>query len=147
MSRLKQVAALPVRHDANGGWQILLVTSRETRRWVIPKGWPWPGLADHEAAANEAYEEAGVVGVSRPDVIGSYSYGKRRRNAGVVDVDVAVYLLVVAEEKPSWPEAHERERAWFSIPDAAAAVTEEELKGIIRDMGSEPGSRGEALPQ
>lgn len=134
MDRLRQVAALPVRRGADGAWQVLLVTSRETRRWVIPKGWPWPGLADHEAAANEAYEEAGIVGTTGPNVLGSFHYKKRRKNS-VVDVDVAVYLLEVGEEKPSWPECHERRRAWFSLAAAAEAVEETELKSVIRGLG------------
>ena len=77
MERKKQVAALPVRQDASGKLLVLLVTSRETRRLVIPKGWPWPGVKDHKAAAEEAREEAGILGKIAKKPLGSYTYDKR----------------------------------------------------------------------
>ena len=62
MDEAKQVAALPVRRGEDGSLEVLLVTSRETGRWVIPKGWPSKRLSDREAAAREARQEAGVTG-------------------------------------------------------------------------------------
>lgn len=135
MARLKQVAALPVRRNRQGARQVMLVTSRETRRWVIPKGWPHRGIADYAAAAKEAHEEAGVVGETRRKRIGKYRYHKRR-SRDVVEIDVNVYLLEVSEEKARWPEQHERKRAWFSLAAAAEAVEEEELKDIIATLES-----------
>ena len=131
--RSRQVAAIPIRRNARGQLQVLLVTSRETQRWVIPKGWPWPGRPNHEAAAEEAWEEAGVRGRARGRTIGSFRYGKRR-NGGVLPVRVMVYLLEVSEVARSWPEIAERRRAWFSPDKAADAVEELELKALLRAL-------------
>lgn len=108
----------------------MLVTSRETRRLVIPKGWPWPGVKDHKAAAEEAREEAGILGKIGKKPVGSYTYDKRRSN-GSVPVRVKVFLLQVAEELDEWPEKQERERKWLSPAKAAEAVDEPELAELI----------------
>ncbi|MBL7405872.1 NUDIX domain-containing protein, partial [Escherichia coli] len=76
----RQVGALPFRHGRDGKTKILLVTSRESRRWVIPKGWPMKGRKPFEAAAREAYEEAGLRGAVGKRPIGLYLYQKRLRN-------------------------------------------------------------------
>jgi 8-oxo-dGTP pyrophosphatase MutT (NUDIX family) len=131
----QQIGALPVRRKSDGSLEVLLVTTRETRRWVIPKGWPWPKTADHLAAAGEAYEEAGIVGEASPRSLGSYVYGKRRSD-GVVPVRVTVYPIDVKEELESWPEQHERQRAWFSVADAAAAVDEPDLSALIQGLAA-----------
>ena len=103
MPNLKQIAAVAVRRRASGKLEVLLVTSRETHRWVVPKGWPWPNVSDHEAAAAEAWEEAGVRGDIRADKLGSFTYDKRR-DGEFVAVDVVAYLLEVTDEEPIWPE-------------------------------------------
>src|SRR5262245_18847143 len=126
-----QVAALPIRRNPDGSYSVLLVTSRETRRWIIPKGWPQPQCDDHAAAAQEALEEAGVVGTADPEVIGSYVYEKRRRR-GATAVRVSVYLLAVTEELADWPEGQQRERAWFTPAEAADRVDEPELRDLLR---------------
>lgn len=131
----KQVAALPVRRGKGGALSVLLVTSRETRRFVIPKGWPWPGVKDHKAAAEEAREEAGIRGKIGKDPIGTYTYDKRQRG-GTVPVRVKVFLLEVTEELDEWPERDERERTWLSPAKAAEAVLEPELADIIRGLGA-----------
>jgi len=133
MRRSTQVAAVPVRRPAHGGLEILLVTSRETQRWVIPKGWPWPKRPDHEAAAAEAWEEAGVLGNAAPDAVGTFTYDKRRRGA-VLPVVVSVFLLEVLEVADDWPEIDQRRRAWFSPSAAAEAVNEPELKALLRAL-------------
>ncbi|HKZ96072.1 MAG TPA: NUDIX domain-containing protein [Hyphomicrobiaceae bacterium] len=133
MPRTRQIAAIPVRRNARGKVQVLLVTSRETQRWVIPKGWPWPDLPDHEAAAEEAWEEAGVRGLARRNKIGSFTYDKRR-NGKVVRVLVVVYLLEVREMARTWPECAERRRAWFSPAKAANAVEELKLKTLLHTL-------------
>ena len=127
---IRQVAALPVRQAPDGTARVMLVTTLETHRWIIPKGWPWPGEQDYFAAAEEAREEAGVLGVPSPDSIGVYSYEKRR-SSGSVPVQVSVYLLHVTEELETWPEADQRTRAWFTLRDAAAAVQEEDLQALL----------------
>ena len=126
----KQVGALPVKTDKNGALRVLLVTSRETRRLVIPKGWPWPGVKDHKAAAEEAREEAGIRGKIGKEPVGSYTYDKRR-TSGSVPVRVKVFLLAVQEELDDWPERDERERKWLTPAKAAEAVVEEELAELI----------------
>ena len=84
MQHKKQVAALPVRRTPSGALRVLLVTSRETRRMVIPKGWPWRGVKDYKAAAEEAREEAGILGKTRKKPIGSYTYFKRKPDGDVL---------------------------------------------------------------
>ncbi len=131
----KQVGALPVRRDKNGALRVLLVTSRETRRLVIPKGWPWPGIRDYKAAAEEAREEAGIRGRISKKPVGSYTYDKRRP-ADSVSVRVKVFLLEVEEEMEDWPESKERERVWFTAVKAAAAVDEPELAELILEIAA-----------
>lgn len=137
----KQVAALPVRRTKQGALQVLLVTSRETRRLVIPKGWPWPGVKDHKAAAEEAREEAGVLGKIGKKALGTYTYDKRQRG-GTVPVKVTVYLLEVEEELDDWPEIDERERKWLSPAKAAEAVVELDLAELILKVGGKKRAKG-----
>lgn len=130
----KQVAALPFRRGEDGRLKVLLVTSRETRRLVIPKGWPWRGQKDHKAAAGEALEEAGIVGRAGKKAIGDYTYEKRLPDK-IVSVKVTVFPLEVEQELEQWPEQGERERVWCSPTKAAAAVDEPELAELIRQFG------------
>jgi 8-oxo-dGTP pyrophosphatase MutT (NUDIX family) len=133
MTHVAQVAALPVRRNTDGSYSVLLVTSRKTRRWIIPKGWPQPQHEDHVAAAQEALEEAGVLGTAQAKSVGSYVYEKRRR-AGAMTVRVSVYLLTVTEELADWPERQKRERAWFTPAEAADRVVEPELRELLRQV-------------
>lgn len=130
----KQVGALPIKRDSKGAVRVLLVTSRETKRFVIPKGWPWPGVKDYKAAAEEAREEAGIKGKIGKKPIGTYTYDKRRPT-GTVPVRVKVFLLEVEKELDDWPEAKQRERTWFTMTKAAEAVAEPELAELIRALG------------
>jgi uncharacterized protein Yka (UPF0111/DUF47 family)/ADP-ribose pyrophosphatase YjhB (NUDIX family) len=114
---------------------VLLVTSRETKRWVIPKGNPSAGLSPHAAAAREAEEEAGVVGAACPTALGSYRYRKRRGNGASLMLDVDVFPLAVTQELAEWKEGAERERRWFSLQGAASAVEEPDLAELIRSFG------------
>jgi len=116
--------------------RILLVTSRETKRWVVPKGNASAGTAPHHAAAAEAEEEAGVVGAVCPTPLGSYRYRKRRRNGASLMVDVELFPLAVNRELPEWKESHERERRWFSLAEAADAVDEPDLRNLIRSFAA-----------
>jgi 8-oxo-dGTP pyrophosphatase MutT (NUDIX family) len=125
-----QYAALPYRfHD--GELQVLLVTSRESRRWIIPKGWPMRRLAPHRVAEREAWEEAGVRGRARPRAVGSFSYVKRHRRRGDLPCDVTVYPLAVRVERTVWPEAHQRDRRWFSVADAARVISDRAISEIF----------------
>ena len=141
---VRQVAALPVRRSPNGSLSVLLVTSRETRRWVIPKGWLWPDRDDHLAAAEEAREEAGVLGLALPNSIGSYTCCKRHPD-GPIPVRVHVYLLEVREELASWPERDQRDRAWFELLDAATKVEEPELQDLLRQTAEHQAFQGDSF--
>ncbi len=116
----------------------MLITSRDTGRWVLPKGNPIAGLAPHEAAAQEAYEEAGVRGIPCPTAIGEYTYVKRRRTRGDRDLVVAVYPFAFVEQLADWPERAQRVTRWFSLPDAADAVDEPDLKRLIAGFREPP---------
>lgn len=128
---------MPYRAGASAGEapvRVLLVTSRETRRWVIPKGNPLGGQSSHTAAAREAEEEAGVRGAVCPVALGSYRYRKRRKTGASLMIDVDVYPLSVTEELLDWKEAGQRSRRWFSLAEAAEAVEEPDLAQLIRSF-------------
>lgn len=126
----KQVAALPWRRGGEG-IEILLVTSRETRRWVTPKGGRMTGKTDAEAAAQEAWEEAGVTGRITADPIGAFRYLKVLRRRAPRWCGVEIYALEVELEHDDWPEAAERERRWFAQSEAATLVDEADLQQAI----------------
>jgi 8-oxo-dGTP pyrophosphatase MutT (NUDIX family) len=130
MTARRQVAALPLRLAKNGAIEILLVTSRDTGRWIIPKGWTSKRLRDCKAAAREAREEAGVKGKIFREAIGTYRYIKRELGDGVF-VEVRVFLLKVSKRCKRWPEKRERRRAWFDLKDAAGKVSDPELSILI----------------
>jgi 8-oxo-dGTP pyrophosphatase MutT (NUDIX family) len=131
----QQYGALPWRRT--DGVEILLITSRETKRWLTPKGWPIDGLSPSEGAAQEAFEEAGVRGVANGQSLGSYSYEKKLREGVGKLCRVAVFSLEVTETLDSWPESHERERHWFTAEEAANLVGEPALAAIIRDFAQD----------
>lgn len=129
----RQVAALCWRRGKQG-LEILLVTSRETRRWVTPKGGRMPGLTDARAAAVEALEEAGVEGRVPDHPIGTFRYLKwLRRGEGRWCV-VSLYPLEVTVEHDTWQEQHERTRQWMSAEQAASRVNEADLAALILDF-------------
>ena len=114
----------------------MLITSRETKRWVIPKGNAPVGAVPHLAAAEEAEEEAGVTGAASPSPLGSYRYRKKRGNGASLMVDVEVFPLAVSRELSSWKEKAERERRWFTLSEAADAVEEEDLRDLMRSFAA-----------
>jgi 8-oxo-dGTP pyrophosphatase MutT (NUDIX family) len=129
-SERRQVAALPWRRGANG-LEILLVTSRETRRWVTPKGGRMAGLSDADSAAQEALEEAGIEGVVAQTPLGAFRYLKVLKRRASRWCVVAVHALEVRIEHDSWHEQAERERVWVSREEAVRRVDEPELKALI----------------
>lgn len=132
-----QYAALCWREGRKGA-QVLLVTSRETGRWVIPKGWPIKGLDGAGTAAREAWEEAGAKGEIDADAVGHFDYDKvldrDRKTPPVRACRVAVYALRVAELSGAFPERAERKRKWFSLVSAARKVDEPELQKLIAEF-------------
>lgn len=146
---MRQIAVLPYRLGGgrpDGPTEVLLITSRETKRWVIPKGNPLTGMERHASAAIEAEEEAGVIGAVCPTPIGSYQYRKRRANGAAIMYNVEVFPLAVTDELSEWKEMDERERKWFSYRDAAQAVEEEDLQALIQSFGVR-GFRAAAKPR
>lgn len=132
---LEQVAALPIRLHDEGFVEVLLVTSRETRRWIIPKGWPAPGLEPHEAATKEAMEEAGVVGEADPDPLGHFVYDKRLNSGLVLPCRVAVHVLRVRSHLDHWPERGQRSLLWLASREAAKRVCNLSLQRLIVKAG------------
>lgn len=129
-----QYAALPYRFAADGARLVMLLTSRETRRWVIPKGWPMPGRKPHRVAETEALEEGGVTGALSKKSIGSYHYTKDMPDGEQRLLRVEVYPLLVTAERPTWREADERTRQWFAPEMAASLVAEGGLALIIGEF-------------
>ena len=128
---------MPIRRAADGSLEILLVTSRTTRRWIVPKGWPIKGMKDYDAAAREALEEAGVVGSVGKRAAGRYDYWKRLADHFVL-CTVKLYLLEVQRQLPIWIEQGQRHCQWFKPEDAADLVDEPGLSSLIRTIAAEP---------
>jgi 8-oxo-dGTP pyrophosphatase MutT (NUDIX family) len=126
-----QFAALPWRISEGGTRQVMLLTSRETRRWVIPKGWPMKKRKPAEVASQEAYEEAGLIGrIVGKQPFASFHYGKLAGKETIL-CEVQVYLLRVEQQLDVWPEKTERETKWFEACEAARLVDEGGLAEII----------------
>jgi 8-oxo-dGTP pyrophosphatase MutT (NUDIX family) len=126
-----QYAALPYRHRADGTIEVMLVTSRETGRWVIPKGWPIRGLVPPDSAAREAMEEAGLAGRVGDRSIGFYHYEKRLADGSAVACEVETFAFEVEKQFTAWPEQDQRHTQWFALQGAADAVQESELSAMI----------------
>ena len=128
----EQFGAAPYRIGSDGV-EVMLITTRETGRWMVPKGWPIKRLGPLGTALREAYEEAGVRGEVGP-AIGAFDYLKVMRNGPNQICEVEVFPLLVREQLEDWPEKAERERRWFSPADASDAVEEERLRMILADL-------------
>ena len=114
--------------------QILLVTSRGSGRWIVPKGWPMDGKTPGETAAQEAWEEAGVMGRAEERPLGLYSYSKVLDGAYDLPCAVMAYPVRVKSLVRDYPEAGQRKRKWMSRKKAARLVEEPELARILRDF-------------
>ena len=126
-----QFAALPWRISEGGRRQVMLLTTRETRRWMIPKGWPMKGRKPAEVASREAYEEAGLIGhivSKRP--LGIFHHQKQLAKESRL-CQVRVFSFRVERQLDDWPEKRQRETKWFDATEAAALVEEDGLHGII----------------
>jgi len=127
-----QFGVVPYRFGQAGAVEIMLVTSRDTGRWVIPKGWPIDGLEPHLSAAREAYEEAGLIGITSEIELGHFRYLKKRKQSDDADVLLRVFPMVVEVQLEDWPERAWRNTRWFAAEEAAQSVEEEGLADIIR---------------
>ncbi len=126
--------------------QVLLVTSRDTGRWVIPKGGQIDGLDDPGSAAQEAWEEAGVRGTVLETPLGHYTYRKGLRSGSDVDCDVAVFALKVREIRDRFPEEGQRDRRWFTPAAAALRVCEPDLSALLASFSPPADTNPDSLP-
>lgn len=112
--------------------QVLLVTSRRSRRWILPKGWPVHDATPAEAALTEAWEEAGVVGKVTSICLGIFSYSKELADEPNLPCVVAVFPVKVKTLEKDWPEKDSRTRKWYSLKKAANLVDEPELSVMLK---------------
>ncbi|OHV85487.1 NUDIX hydrolase [Ensifer sp. LCM 4579] len=142
-----QYAALCYRiRKKTGEPEILLITSRDTGRWVIPKGWPMQGKRAHEVAEREAYEEAGVNGKIRKTALGFYTYQKRMDHGLQISCKVQVHALEVEDFSKNFPEKGARRLEWVDCGEAARRVAEPSLKELILDFGKRMSTPGAQAP-
>jgi 8-oxo-dGTP pyrophosphatase MutT (NUDIX family) len=135
-----QYGALPYRLGSLSV-EVLLVTSRATKRWIIPKGWPIKGLTPAKAAAREAYEEAGVRGRVAGRAFGQFRYEKRLEDRDAcVPCEVQVFPLAVKRQWKDWPEFKERTARWFSAAEAADLVEDDGLRDLILHLAAQIGA-------
>lgn len=141
-----QYAALCYRLTDKGQAEVLLITSRDTGRWVIPKGWPIAGRSAAASAAREAFEEAGAEGEVGEDCIGLYSYAKVMGPEVLRPCVVAVYPLRVRRMAAKFPESGQRRLRWFAPKKAAARVAEPELAELLATFAPPPEGPSSAAP-
>ena len=132
----RQVAALCWRPSSKraSGIEVLLITSLNSKRWIMPKGWPEADLTPAENAAREAFEEAGVTGKINPQPVGKYHYLKERKDGGGVPCSVEVFALAVTKRLEDWPEKGSRELLWLPPEQAAAKVSEPALRQLLKNF-------------
>ncbi len=127
-----QYGALPYQLTPEAAMEILIVTTRQSRRWIIPKGWPIKGLKPPKSAAREAFEEAGVRGRVGGKSIGLFTYEKLMDESGIrVSCEVRVFPLLVKRQSEAWPEREQRMAQWVAPSKAVALIREPELKALI----------------
>jgi 8-oxo-dGTP pyrophosphatase MutT (NUDIX family) len=127
-----QYGALPYRITDAGALEILLVTTRKTKCWIIPKGWPIKGLKAAKSAAREAYEEAGVRGTTGAKSIGLFTYNKRLvEYRTTLPCAVRVFPLLVKRQEKTWPESRQRQTTWFAPEETLSAIKDEGLRELI----------------
>ncbi len=143
-----QYAALCYRmRKKTGDPEILLITSRDTGRWVIPKGWPMQGKRAHEVAEREAYEEAGVKGKIQKTSLGFYTYQKRMDHGLQISCKVQVHALEIEDFYKNFPEKGARRLEWVDCQEAAKRVAEPSLKELILDFGKRMSAPGAQSPK
>lgn len=134
-AKFRQIAALPYRVESDGSLTVLMVTSRERGRWILPKGWPIKGMKNHEAAETEAMEEAGITGSVGEKAVGRFEYIKQfPRKSERVTVDV--YPLAVEVQLDDWREKGQRTVRWFGVEEAAEKASDEGVADIIRGLAA-----------
>jgi 8-oxo-dGTP pyrophosphatase MutT (NUDIX family) len=122
---------LPYRLTPFAALEILILTSRQSKRWIIPKGWPIKGLTPSRSAAREAFEEAGVIGKIGTRPIGNFRYKKADENGAGADCEVKIFPLLVKRQIASWPESEQRVIQWIDPAKAISLIGEPELKSLV----------------
>lgn len=128
----KQVAALCWR--ARPSLEVLLITSLNSKRWILPKGWPEPDMTAGESAAREAFEEAGVTGKLNQTPVGIYHYLKEKKDGTGLPCRVEVFALSVTKQLDDWPEKGARTLAWVPIEQAIKQIGEPGLRQVLQEF-------------
>jgi 8-oxo-dGTP pyrophosphatase MutT (NUDIX family) len=127
-----QYGILPYRFTKTNSAEVLLITTRQSGRWIIPKGWPIKGLNPAKSAAREAYEEAGIRGTVSAKPVGAFVYEKCiEENCGTVQCEVRVFAMFVKRQFETWPEVNEREARWFAPRHALSAIRDGGLRELM----------------
>ncbi|MBV2359896.1 NUDIX hydrolase [Thalassococcus sp. CAU 1522] len=134
----EQIAALPMKWDDKDNLRVLMVTSRDTGRWVMPKGWEMDGKKPWAAAKIEALEEAGAKGYIGEECIGTYRYPKIMDDGRIVPCVVRVYPMIVEKLLRDWKERGQRRRKWFSPKAASKRVDEPDLAQLLVGLARKP---------
>ncbi|MCB8882916.1 NUDIX hydrolase [Acidisoma cellulosilytica] len=143
-----QYGALPYRRNEAGEVEVLLLTSRTRRRWIIPKGWPIKGLKPAKSAAREAFEEAGVRGVISGKPLGRFTYNKLLDEDGrAVICEVTVFSLTVKRQLKVWPEVEQRETRWVAASEAGALTDEDGLRPILEAFSVKMEAKRKLVPK
>jgi 8-oxo-dGTP pyrophosphatase MutT (NUDIX family) len=136
-------ATNPILHQAgviayrilNGNVQVLLMTSRDSGRWIIPKGNVNGSATPAKAAKKEAYEEAGLKGtISSSIPLGIYTYFKKLESGEARAAAVEVYLLHVNQQLKKWPEQAERNLSWVTMKEAVELIEEPGVVPLLRRL-------------
>ncbi|MEL7527494.1 MAG: NUDIX hydrolase [Pseudomonadota bacterium] len=125
-----QIAALCMRPGETEN-EILLVSTRDTGRLILPKGWPETDKQDHETAATEAYEEAGVVGKTDPHALGTFRSYKGQSDGSKVPTRVLVFKLQFEKQLKKFPELGQRQCLWLPFSEAVNQANENSLKRFL----------------
>lgn len=128
-----QAAALCLR-EGKAGKEVLLITTLTSHRWILPKGWPMEGRSLGEAALQEAWEEAGVVGKLHDEAIGQFTYRKLVKQGIPVGCTCQVFQVDVDHLADDWPEKGRRERRWVTPEEAAELVEEPDLAELLSQI-------------
>jgi 8-oxo-dGTP pyrophosphatase MutT (NUDIX family) len=130
---VKQYAALPVM-VIRSTLHVLLITSRVTPRWIIPKGHPEEGMQPSAVALLEAQEEAGVSGAISKKPIGRYRSHKCLPSGIVVPAEVTVFRLDVSEHLAKWKECLERKIMWVPLSQAIELADDGGLSKFLEGL-------------
>ncbi len=133
MKAQRQYAALPYRISADK-LKVCLITSRDTGRWIIPKGWAEDGIEPNELAAIEAYEEAGLKGKTANKAIGTFRYTKCMDDGSQIECEVGVYPMRVKRQEADWPEKSERDVRWVGVDRAVKMLDDDGLKKLLKSF-------------